>query len=121
VLNYYRRHYPLKSEVKSRRHFNPGGGYVSKLCHEFKVAHAVLNAMLAADESAGRIRILLHTKAVSADVDGDRVKSVTVRNQHTGNLLTISANYYFVSLITLQINAIAKYSATWQENQNSPL
>lgn len=93
VLEYYRRHYPLKSEVKSQRHFNPGGGYVSKICHEFKIAHAVLNAMLAADESAGRLRILRHTRPESATVEGDRVTSVTVRNLHSGNLLTITADF----------------------------
>lgn len=93
VLDYYRRYYPLKAEVLKQRHFNPGGGYVSAICHEFKVGHAVLNAMLAADESAGRVRILRHTKAVSADVDGDRVRAVTVRNLQSGSELTISADY----------------------------
>src|SRR5690242_15932403 len=47
IRDYYRRHYPLTSEARARRDFNPGNGGVSKLCLEPRVALAVLTEMLA--------------------------------------------------------------------------
>src|SRR5690554_1363389 len=47
VREYYRKHYPLTPEARRRRNLNPGNGWVSRLCHEPKVALAVLHEMLA--------------------------------------------------------------------------
>src|SRR5713101_3853117 len=42
VRDYYRRHYPLTAEARTRQDLNPGNGRVSRLCHEPRVALAVL-------------------------------------------------------------------------------
>jgi hypothetical protein len=63
------------------------------LCHEPKVALAVMQAMLAPHESAGRVRVMLNKKPVAAHADRDRVRSVTVRDVYTGVETTIAADY----------------------------
>src|SRR5262245_9849876 len=46
VRDYYRRCYPLTLEARADKSFNPGGGWVSRLCHEPRVALAVMEAYL---------------------------------------------------------------------------
>ena len=78
VREFYRRHYPLTKTAKENPKLNPGNGSVSRLCHEPRVAVAVLDAMLAPHVSSGRLTILLNTKPIKAGVDHDRVQSVTL-------------------------------------------
>ncbi|TDD59734.1 FAD-dependent oxidoreductase [Kribbella antibiotica] len=92
VRDYYRRHYPLRAEAAVLADLNPGAGRVSKLCHEPRVALAVLEAMLAPHRSAGRLTVLLQHRAVAADVSGDRVDAVTLEGPD-GTRTTISATY----------------------------
>jgi hypothetical protein len=78
IRDHYRAWYPLTAAARSDRYLNPGAGWVSKLCHEPRVALAVIEAMLAPHRAAGRVRVLLHHRPVAATTDGDRVTSVTV-------------------------------------------
>ncbi|MDA0748512.1 MAG: FAD-dependent oxidoreductase, partial [bacterium] len=94
VREYYRRNYPLLPEARGRWNLNPGNGTVSRLCHEPRVSLAALNEMLAPYVSAGRVEVLLFTKAVSAEVDGDRVRCVTVRNRLSGLERVLTAPYF---------------------------
>src|SRR5581483_4838857 len=80
VRAFYRQHYPLTAEARAAAYLNPGNGGVSKLCHEPRVALAVFYELLAPFLSSQRVRLLLQHRPVAADVDGDRVKTVTVRN-----------------------------------------
>ena len=59
IRDYYRRHYPLSAEARAAEPFNPGNGTVSKLCHEPRVALAVIQEMLAPHVSSGRVVVLL--------------------------------------------------------------
>src|SRR5688500_19058610 len=43
IREYYRRNYPLTAAAREKRDLNPGDGAVSRLCHEPRVALAVLN------------------------------------------------------------------------------
>ncbi len=90
VRDYYRRNYPLTAEARARWNLNPGQGRVSRLCHEPRVSVAVLEEMLAPYASAGRVRTLLRHKAVAADVDGARVRSVRVRDLESGRQKALS-------------------------------
>lgn len=92
VRSYYRDHYPLTAAARARVQLNPGNGSVSRLCHEPRVALAVLQGMLAPWVSSGQVKTWLNTKAVSADSVGDHVTSVTVRRP-TGDVTTIHAPY----------------------------
>ena len=94
VREYYRRHYPLTDAARSRPFLNPGDGSVSRLTHEPRVSLAVLEEMLAPYASGGRLTVLLRHKPAAADTDGDRVRSVSVRNLETGLTRTIEAPYF---------------------------
>ena len=94
VRAYYRRHYPLTAEARETVHFNPGNGLVSRLCHEPRVALAVLREILAPFVSSGRVEILLHHKAIAASAKGDRVESVKVHNVLTDRTVVLAGSYF---------------------------
>lgn len=93
IRDYYRRHYPLTEASRAVAELNPGAGYVSKLCHEPRVALAVLESMLAPYRASRRLQVLQPYKPVSAGTDGDRVTSVVVQHRDTGDQLTLTAPY----------------------------
>ena len=93
IRDYYRAHYPLTAAARAWRELNPGGGHVSRLCHEPRVALAVLEAMLAPYRSAGRLVVLQPYRPVAASTDGDRVTSVTVEHRDTAERHHIEATY----------------------------
>jgi hypothetical protein len=93
VRRYYREHYPLNADARSNVHLNPGTGFVSRICHEPKVSHAVLREMLAPYESKGLLRIFRFVEPQRADVHGDRVRSVAFRSLRGEPELTVSAHY----------------------------
>jgi hypothetical protein len=94
IRSYYRDHYPLTAEAAAQPFLNPGNGSVSKLCHEPRVALAVLTAMLAPYASAGRLTVLLEHAPIRAESRGDVVKSVTVRDLKAGDERTLIAPYF---------------------------
>ncbi|MGI6673957.1 MAG: FAD-dependent oxidoreductase [Limnochordia bacterium] len=94
VREYYRRNYPLTPAARRNRQLNPGNGWVSRLCHEPKVALAVLTEMLAPFVSSGLVTILLRHRVESARTTGDFVQSVTVRNLQTNELVELEGPYF---------------------------
>jgi len=93
VRDYYRQYYPLRSEVRSRTVFNPGQGNVSRLCHEPRVALAVLEGMLAPYRSGGQLTLLLQHRPVAVEMDGDRARAVTLVDDSSGEQVTIQAPF----------------------------
>ncbi|MSU47673.1 MAG: FAD-dependent oxidoreductase [Opitutus sp.] len=91
VRDYYARNFPLTAEARANRLLNPGNGSVSKLCHEPRVALAVLHELLAPFVASRRVQILLRHQAVAASTDGDRVEAVRLRNLETGHDLVLRA------------------------------
>ncbi|MFO7693299.1 MAG: FAD-dependent oxidoreductase [Vicinamibacterales bacterium] len=91
IRDYYRRYYPLTDEARGRADLNPGDGAVSRLCHEPRVALAVLEGLLAPHIATSRITLLLEHAAFAADVDGDRVRAVAFRNLRTGRQRVLEA------------------------------
>ena len=47
IRRYYRTWYPLANDAARNRYLNPGRGWVSRLCHEPRVAAAVIDGLLA--------------------------------------------------------------------------
>jgi len=92
VRAYYRSHYPLTAAGRAERHLNPGGGRVSRLCHEPRVALAVLHALLAPHVAAGRVTLLTRWRPVAAEASGDRVGAVQFRDLESGAELTVEAS-----------------------------
>ena len=93
IRDYYRKHYPLSAEARANPTLNPGNGSVSKLCHEPRIALAVLTAMLAPYASGGKLVVLLEHAPVRAEAEGDRVRAVTVRDLRTGAERSLVAPY----------------------------
>lgn len=94
IRDYYRRNFPLTTAASMNQAFNPGNGSVSRLCHEPRAALAVLHELLAPFIHSGKLRMLMRCMPVEADVQGDVVNSVTVRNMETGMEETIVATFF---------------------------
>src|SRR5262249_11717323 len=92
--DYYRRHYPLTAEARAAAYLNPGNGVVSRLCHEPRVALAALHELLAPYVSGGKVIVLLRHRPVPANVDGDRDRSLAVRDLDTGREAILEAAYF---------------------------
>lgn len=94
VRAYYIQNYPLTDSAKSRQYLNPGDGVVSKLCHEPRVALAVLQQMLAPYISTGQLTLLIEHKVTAADVTGDKVRALKAVSQRSGIETILSAPYF---------------------------
>jgi hypothetical protein len=95
VRSYYREHYPLTPEARANDLLNPGNGWVSPLCHEPRVALAVLAGMLAPYRSAGRVVILPRHVPIDVRRDGaDRLAAVIVRHLVDGSEHTLQARFF---------------------------
>lgn len=93
IRRYYRDHYPLTERARAWVDLNPGAGFVSRLCHEPRVALAVMEAMLAPWRGGGRLTVLQPHKPVAAEVEGDRVRSVTLAHRDSGERVVATAPY----------------------------
>jgi hypothetical protein len=94
IREYYKRHYPLTEAARARPNLNPGNGSVSRLCHEPRVALAVLESMLAPYRSSGQLRVLLEHQPLAAEVDGDTVRSINCRSLRTGQNTVLRAPWF---------------------------
>ena len=63
IREYYRRNYPLTAEARGNPHLNPGNGWVSRLCHEPRVALAVLEQCSRRTSAGRQVLLLLRHKA----------------------------------------------------------
>ncbi|GAA2934247.1 FAD-dependent oxidoreductase [Microbacterium luteolum] len=93
IRRYYRDHYPLSEEARADQTLNPGRGRVSRLCHEPRVAVAVIEQLLAPYRSNGQLVVLQPAKPVAASVVDDVVRSVTVEHGRTGIRTVIEASF----------------------------
>ncbi len=91
IRDYYARNFPLTAKARANPKLNPGGGGVSKLCHEPRIALAALEEMFAPFVASRRVEILRRHQATAADVDGDRVGAVRIRNLDTGHASVLRA------------------------------
>ena len=94
VRDYYRAHYPLLPEHRANPRLNPGNGWVSPLCHEPRVALAVLEAMLAPHVSSGRILVLRQHRVTAVLPAGrDEVGGFVARDLVRNTAVEIRARY----------------------------
>jgi hypothetical protein len=94
IRAWYRAHRPLTERARTNARLNPGNGWVSRLCGEPRTALAVLHEMLAPFVADGRVSLLLRHRAVRADVQGDRVRAVAVRDVDSGAEVVLHAAYF---------------------------
>jgi len=91
---YYKHNYPLTQMARADNYLNPGDGSVSKLCIEPKVAMKVLLNMLTSFIESKRLILLTDYKIVSADVAGNKVRSLKAVNQIDGKSKILAAPYF---------------------------
>ncbi len=94
IRDYYRSHYPLLPAARDNALLNPGNGSVSRLCCEPTVALAVLEAWLAPFVASGQLQILPEHRIAKVDVDGTRVRAVTVQSLRDSETRVLSGNYF---------------------------
>jgi hypothetical protein len=94
VRQYYVQNYPLTEEARNNPLLNPGNGSVSKLCHEPRVALAVMNNMLAPYLSSRKLVLLLEHKITAADHTGNKVNSLTAKELRSGSTKVLKAPYF---------------------------
>lgn len=92
IRDAYARTYPLTAQSRSRSDFNPGNGWVSRLCVEPRVAAAVIEELLAPWVASGRLTVLRESWPIAADVDGDRVLGVILESAR-GARVEVEAQY----------------------------
>ncbi|KAA0988743.1 FAD-dependent oxidoreductase [Dyadobacter aurulentus] len=94
IRDYYKRNYPLTADAKDRKNLNPGDGSVSKLCHEPRVAVAVLTDLFAPYISNGKLSLLLEHKVTGADAKGNKVNALQAVSLRSKEKLTLAAPYF---------------------------
>jgi hypothetical protein len=94
IRDYYKTNYPVTEEVLSIENFNPGGGSVSRISHEPRVALAVLNQMFAPYIASGRLLILTECKIILAEKKGKQVKSLLAKMLRTETKLLLTAPFF---------------------------
>ena len=92
IREIYRRSYPLTPAARANPRLNPGNGFVSAICHEPRVSLEFLESVLRPYESGGQLTVLREHIPVAAEVQGDRVLSVTVERQ--GRRAVLVAPYF---------------------------
>jgi hypothetical protein len=94
IRDYYRLHTPLTSTARVHAQLNPGNGWVSRLCHDPRVAVAVIHQMMIPHQLGGRLFILHPHRPVAAWKQGDRVSGVVVRGLESGRDTLIEAPFF---------------------------
>ncbi|MBC9929464.1 FAD-dependent oxidoreductase [Chitinophaga qingshengii] len=94
IREYYVRNYPLTADARQRPHLNPGDGSVSRLCHEPRVALAVMLDMLAPFISNGRLVLLTEHKVERANVSGNKVLSLVAQDLRHDREVILQGSYF---------------------------
>lgn len=107
VRDYYRKNYPLTDAARRDAWLNPGNGSVSRLCHEPRVALAVMTDSLARYVSTGQLILLINHAPVGAETDGDRIRSVRLRDRLTGQDRVIRGSLFLDATETGELAELA--------------
>lgn len=83
IRDLYRCWYPLDAAARRRRYLNPGGGWVSPLCVEPRIASLAIDCLLASHVASGALTIRMLHRPVAADVDGDRIRAIMLESSDT--------------------------------------
>jgi len=94
IREYYRAHTPLTPAAHADARLNPGNGWVSRLCHDPRIAVAVIHQMMVPHQLSGRLFILHPHRPICAWAHGDRVNAVVVRGLESGRDSLIEAPFF---------------------------
>lgn len=91
IRGHYRRWYPLNDLARENPHLNPGGGDVSRICHEPRVGALVLEELLSPLLAAGTLTWLREYEPVAVSRDGRQIERITVRCRRTSDRTDLHA------------------------------
>lgn len=94
IRAYYRDHLPLSRRARHAFALNPGNGFVSRLCHDPRVAIAVLNQMLAPHKANGKLVVMPGQRLTNAWTRGDRLGAVSTMDLQSGRECLIEAPFF---------------------------
>lgn len=94
IRAFYRAYLPLTPKARAMKTLNPGNGWVSRLCHDPRVAVAVLHQMLVPHQLGGRLSVLHPHRPIAAWTHHDHVTGVVVRGLETGRDCLIEAPFF---------------------------
>jgi hypothetical protein len=94
IRDYYRTHTPLTAAARAHTALNPGNRWVSRLCHDPRVAVAVLHEMMLPHQLSGRIFVLHPHRPIEAWTHGDRITGVVVRGLESGRDTLVEAPFF---------------------------
>jgi hypothetical protein len=94
IRDYYRAYLPLTPEARGCDLLNPGNGWVSRLCHDPRVAMAVLYQMMMPHQLGGRLFVLQPHRPITAWTHGDQITGVVVRGLESGRDSLIEAPFF---------------------------
>ena len=92
VRAWYWTHRSLRPEARANHRLNPGNGWVSHLCAEPRVWHAVMTDVLAPFVESGLLRIFLEHEPVGVEASGDQIECVRVRDR-SGDVHTLRGKF----------------------------
>ena len=110
VRNYYRNHPHIIDELKTKDYFCPGGSSVSRLSHPPLLALEFLNESLKPYIEKGLIDLLVDTKLVNVETNGDYITGVTLKNKD--GLFECNAKYYLDGTDTGELIYLSKTEYT---------
>ncbi|MCC7263162.1 MAG: FAD-dependent oxidoreductase [Candidatus Latescibacteria bacterium] len=93
IRAYYQDNYHLSPEARATVHLNPGAGWVSRLCFEPKAGLGALLHLLIPYAETGRLQLYYHARAIAAQVEGDRIVSVSANQPEYERLLRFHPTY----------------------------
>jgi hypothetical protein len=90
----FRDHFPLNAETLVDERISLGGALVTRVPCPPEIAFKVIEQLLLPEKIAGRVLQLGATEPVAAEMDGDHVRSVTVRHRETGHRTVLVGTYF---------------------------
>ncbi len=124
IRAYYRAYLPLTENAKANEALNPGNGSVSRICHDPRVAVAVLHQMFAPYQLNGSLFVMHPYRPISAWTQGDRVTAVIVRGLQSGRDCLIEAPFFIDATPEGELLELAKVEhvrgAEAQSETNEP-
>jgi hypothetical protein len=94
IRDFYRSHLPLTTTARADSRLNPGNGWVSRLCHDPRVAVAVLHQMMAPCQLNGRLVVMQPYRTLRAWTHADRVTGVEVQGLASGRERVVEAAFF---------------------------
>jgi hypothetical protein len=94
IRDIYRGHLPLVRKRRNDATLNPGNGWVSRLCHDPRVAVMAIHEMTLPHQIRGALSVLHPHRPISAWTEHDRVTGVVVRGLESGRDTLIEAPFF---------------------------